>query len=117
MNRGGFTPLLYAAREGCIACAKHLIDGKADINLADPERTSPLVLALMNFHFDFAAYLIEAGADVDKWDFYGQTPLYVAIDMNTLPIGGRPDLRPRTITTGCRWRSCCSSTARIPTSS
>jgi ankyrin repeat protein len=42
--------------------------------------------------FDTAAYLITAGADVNKWDFYGDTPLYVAIDMNTLPRGGRPDL-------------------------
>jgi ankyrin repeat protein len=39
-----------------------------------------------------ARFLIQAGADVDKWDLYGQTPLYVAVDMNTLPRGGRPDL-------------------------
>ncbi len=37
MNRGGFTPLLYAAREGCIECARELLKGKADINLADPD--------------------------------------------------------------------------------
>lgn len=92
MNRGGFTPLLYAAREGCVECARELLAGKADINLADPERSSPLLVALMNLHFDFAATLIKAGADVDMWDLYGQTPLYVAIDMNTLPRGGRPDL-------------------------
>ncbi len=54
----------------------------------------------MNLHFDFAAFLIEAGADVDKWDSYGQTPLYVAIDMNTLPRGGRPDLPSEDLTTG-----------------
>lgn len=92
MNRGGFTPLLYAAREGCIDCARALLAGKADINLADPERTSPLLLAIMNFHFDFASLLIKSGADVDLWDLYGQSPLYVAIDLNTLPRGGRPDL-------------------------
>ena len=92
MNRGGFTPLLYAAREGCIDCARELLAGKADINLTDPERCSPLLVALLNLHFDLAAMLIKAGADVDLWDLYGQTPLYVAIDMNTLPRGGRPDL-------------------------
>ena len=92
MNHGGFTPLLYAAREGCIECAKYLIKAKADINFPDPEGATPLVLALMNMRFDFATYLITAGADVNKWDFYGDTPLYVAIDMNTLPRGGRPDL-------------------------
>ena len=28
----------------------------------------------MNMRFDLAAYLITAGADVNKWDFYGNTP-------------------------------------------
>ncbi len=42
----------------------------------------------MNLHFDLAAYLIEAGADVDKWDLYGRTPLYMAADTNTLPVMG-----------------------------
>ena len=88
MNRGGFTPLLYAAREGCIECAKALLAGKADVNLADPERSSPLLVALMNLHFDFAAYLIKAGADVDLWDLYGQTPLYVAgLERGVRPMG------------------------------
>ncbi len=100
MNRGGFTPLLYAAREGCIECARALLAGKADINLTDPERTSPLLLAVMNFRFDFASFLIKAGADVDLWDLFGQSPLYVAIDLNTLPRGGRPDLPSEDATTG-----------------
>jgi uncharacterized protein len=100
MNHGGFTPLLYAAREGCIECAKYLVKAKADLNLPDPDGTTPLILALMNMRFDFASYLIAAGADVNKWDFYGDTPLYVAIDMNTLPRGGRPDLPSLDNTTG-----------------
>lgn len=88
----GLTPLLYAAREGCIECARHLLAAGADINLPDPDGTTPLVIALMNLHFDFARFLIEAGADVNRWDFFGRTALYVAIDMNTLPRGGRADL-------------------------
>jgi uncharacterized protein len=92
MNHGGFTPLLYAAREGCIECAKNLLKAKADINLPDPDGLTPLVLAITNMRFDFAGYLISAGADVNKWDFWGRTPLYSAIDLNTLPRGGRPDL-------------------------
>jgi ankyrin repeat protein len=92
MNHGGFTPLLYAAREGCIECGKILLKAKADINLPDPDGLTPLVLALTNMRFDFAAMLIEAGADVNKWDFWGRTPLYSAVDLNTLPRGGRPDL-------------------------
>jgi ankyrin repeat protein len=88
MNRGGFTALLYAAREGCIDCARNLVEGGADIDLPDPERVTPLGLAINNQHFDLAAYLIEAGADVDKWDLFGRSPLYQAIDMNTLPTQG-----------------------------
>jgi ankyrin len=88
---GGFTPLLYAAREGCVECARHLIEGGAAIDLADPEQISPLLMAVLNGHFDLAAYLIKAGANPGKWDWYGRTPLYAAVDLNTLPRGGRPD--------------------------
>jgi uncharacterized protein len=88
---GGLTPLLYAAREGCLDCAKYLADAGADLNLADPEQVSPLLLAVLNGHFDLAAYFIQKGANPGKWDWYGRTPLYAAVDLNTLPRGGRPD--------------------------
>lgn len=88
MNQGGFTALLYAAREGCIECARELVAGGADLDLPDPHRVTPLNMALLNLHFDLAAYLIEAGADVNKWDLYGRSPLYLAADMNTLPLMG-----------------------------
>ncbi len=91
-NHGGFTPLIYAARVGCIECAKALLKAHADINLPDPDGETPLLLSIINMHFNFASYLIGAGADVNRWDFYGQTPLYATIDMATLPTGGRPDL-------------------------
>src|SRR5690606_5411947 len=45
---GGFTPLLYAARSGCVACAEALLDAGADINLTDPDRVTPLLLATVN---------------------------------------------------------------------
>ena len=95
---GGLTPLLYVAREGCVECAKSLVEGGADLNLADPEQVSPLLLAILNGHYDLAAYLIQKGASPGKWDWYGRTPLYAAVDMNTIPRGGRPD-RPSLDTT------------------
>src|SRR6185436_9376531 len=55
---------------------------------------------VLNGHFDLAAYLIEKGADVNKWDWYGRTPLYAAVDMNTLPRGGRPDRPSLDVTPG-----------------
>jgi ankyrin repeat protein len=88
---GGFTALLYAAREGCAGCAKYLAEAGADLNLTDPEGATPLLMSTLNGNFDVAAYLIRKGANVNKWDWYGQTPLYAAVDLNTLPHGGRPD--------------------------
>jgi ankyrin repeat protein len=88
MNRGGLTALLYAAREGCIDCAKHLLAGGADIDLPDPEGITALNLAITNLHFDFAVHLIDAGANVDQWDLFGRSPVYMAADVNTLPVNG-----------------------------
>ena len=88
---GGLTPLLYAAREGCVDCAAALVDGGADINLPDPENISPLLLAVINMRFDAAALLIERGANPNHIDFWGRAPLYAAVDLNTIPRGGRPD--------------------------
>jgi ankyrin repeat protein len=88
---GGFTALLLAAREGCAPCAQALIDGHADINLSNPENITPLLEAILNARFDTAKVLIEAGADVNRWDVWGRAPLYSAIDYNTTPRGGRPD--------------------------
>jgi ankyrin repeat protein len=88
---GGFTPLLYAARQGCLDCARKLVAAGAAIDLTDPDGVTPLLSALLNAHFDTAKYLLEMGANVNKWDFWGRTPLYAAVDFNTLPHGGRPD--------------------------
>src|SRR5690606_22449574 len=54
---GGFTPLLYAARSGCVDCAAALIEAGADVNLTDPDRVTPLLLATVNLSFDTAALL------------------------------------------------------------
>jgi ankyrin repeat protein len=88
LNKGGFTPLLYAAREGCVECARHLIAAGADPDLDDPDRVTPLLLSLLNLHFEFAAFLIESGANVDRWDLFGRSPLYMAADVSTLPVKG-----------------------------
>ena len=100
MNKGGFSPLLYAARQGCTACVAILANGGADLNATDPDRISALNLALINLHFDTAVALIEAGADVNQWDIFGRAPLYNAIDLNTLPIGGRTDIPSEDVHTG-----------------
>jgi ankyrin repeat protein len=85
LAQGGLTPLMFAARTGCIECAELLLSAGADINLTDPYGVTPLVVATLNLQNDFAAFLVEKGADIDQWDLYGRTPLYVAIDMVDYP--------------------------------
>jgi len=85
LAQGGLTPLMFAARTGCIECAELLLRAGADINLTDPYGVTPLVVAALNLQNDFAAYLVEKGADINQWDLYGRTPLYVAIDMMDYP--------------------------------
>jgi ankyrin repeat protein len=85
LPQGGLTPLMFAARTGCIECAELLLDAGADINFTDPYGVTPLVVATLNLQNDFAAYLVEKGADLNQWDLYGRTPLYVAIDMMDYP--------------------------------
>jgi ankyrin repeat protein len=88
MNKGGFTPLHYAAREGCAACVQNLLAAGADPDSEDPDRETPLLLALENMHFDTAAVLVKGGADLDKWDLFGRSPVYMAADVSTLPTKG-----------------------------
>jgi ankyrin repeat protein len=84
LDRGGFTPLLYAVRENCRGCVEVLLKHKVDVNLPDPSGVVPMSIAMMNSNWDIAKRLIEAGADVNQWDIYGQAPLHVAIgNMNS----------------------------------
>ncbi len=78
-NAGGLTPLLYAARENCLACVDVLLKHRVDIDLPDPDGVAPVTIAIMNNNWDVARRLIEAGCDVNQWDMYGQSPLYSAI--------------------------------------
>jgi ankyrin repeat protein len=92
LDPGGYTPLLYAAREGCVGCIEALLDGGADINLSDLWAQTPLHLATLNLHYDAANALIERGADVKRWDWWGRTALYNAIDLHQMTSSSRGDL-------------------------
>jgi uncharacterized protein len=100
LDSGGFTPLLYAARENCMACVDVLLGNGADIDLPDPVGVSPLLVAIMNSNWDLAKQLIEAGADVNQWDIYGQAPLFALVGGYTRLDGGRGSIDPLNETDG-----------------
>jgi ankyrin repeat protein len=100
LDSGGFTPLLYAVRENCIACVDVLLTNGADIDLPDPDGVSPLHVAVMNANWDLAKQLIDAGADVDQWDIYGEAPLFTAVGNHSKIDGGRASIDPLNQTKG-----------------
>ena len=75
-SNGGFTPLLFAVREGKIAAAKTLLEAGADLNESLPARRgggsaaadaepglNAFMLAVGNVHYELAAFLLDKGAD------------------------------------------------------
>ena len=87
---GGFSPLMFAAREGCVECAKVLADAGANLNLADPDSITPMVNAIINGHYDVAGFLLDKGADPNLADKTGRAALYAAVDAHTMPASNRP---------------------------
>jgi ankyrin repeat protein len=91
LPRGGWSAVMYAAREGAASAARALAEAGANLDLTDPEGTSALIIAIINGHWDTASVLVEKGADVNLADIKGMTPLYAAVDMHTLgDTFGRP---------------------------
>lgn len=90
------TPLLFATRQGNLELTQLLIAMGADIELADANGISPLINAILNHsivnvnrsgnsdHLAIAQYLVQAGANVNATDWYGQTPLWAAVDVRNL---------------------------------
>jgi len=91
LPRGGWTPLMYAARQGASTAVRALAETGANLNLVDPDGSTALVLAIINAHYDLAATLLDKGADPNIGDTSGMSALYAAVDMNTLDeTPGRP---------------------------
>ncbi|MGH8149015.1 MAG: ankyrin repeat domain-containing protein [Steroidobacteraceae bacterium] len=93
-DTGGLTPLMFAARENCLACVNVLIAHHVNIDQADPDGYAPVTIAILNADWDIAKRLIEAGCDVNQWDIYGQGPLYAAVDMGNVVSDGRNPTDP-----------------------
>jgi ankyrin repeat protein len=86
LPRGGWTALMFAARQNAKDAAAMLADLKADLNASDPDGTSALQLAVLNVHYDMATLLLRKGADPNVADNSGMTALYATVDMRS-PAG------------------------------
>lgn len=90
-GHGGLTALLHAAREGHAEAAWALLDGGAEIDQPSAgDGTSPLLMALINGHFDLGARLLERGADPNVASHAGATPLFAAINTHWAPKSRYP---------------------------
>ncbi len=78
---GGLTPLLYAARAGCLGCVKAMVGAGVDVDRPNPDGMTPMIIALDNGSPAVAQYLLDHGANPNTWDWWGRTPLYVAVTM------------------------------------
>ena len=75
--------------------------------LPTPEGITPLMTALDNQHNDVAKLLMDKGANLNVWDWWGRTALWIAVDRKAAGGGGGGGLaavgrrRPRCVE---RWR-------------
>ncbi|HLH44702.1 MAG TPA: ankyrin repeat domain-containing protein [Bryobacteraceae bacterium] len=90
---GGLTPLVFAAREDCLECARILVQAGADVNQTSRYGWTPLLTAVQNRHYQLAKYLLEHGADPNIKNKGGWTPLYLAVDNRNIEGGDYP-VRP-----------------------
>ena len=92
----GFTPLLFAARDGRAEVVRALLKAGVDVNATtEPKKpnpkapsngTSALILAVENGHYELALALIEAGADPND-QRSGFTPLHMMSWVRKPPRG------------------------------
>jgi ankyrin repeat protein len=97
--RGGYTPLLFAARSGDVESVKLLLQKGADANDSSPDGMTVLVLAAHSGHGGVGALLLENGADPNAAGI-GYSALHAAVlrsDLNLvkalLAHGATPDPR------------------------
>ncbi len=91
---GGLTPLVYAARENCMECARILVEAGADVNQRTFYGWTPLLVATQNRHYKLGAYFLEHGANPNTPNNGGWSPLYLATDNRNIEGGDYPVRAP-----------------------
>ena len=88
---GGLTPLLFAARQGCVDCAQILLKAGAKINAADPDGISSGADRRSSTGTTMPRRSCSTRARIRIWPTdTGRTALFSAVDFNTMPVSNRP---------------------------
>lgn len=88
---GGLSALHLAVRDGQASSVAALLEAGADIDQpTDGDRTTPLLMATINGHFDLAMMLLERGADPNLTSDANATPLYTTINTQWIPKSRHP---------------------------
>jgi ankyrin repeat protein len=85
VDKGGSTPLLFAARSGDLESAKLLVAAGAGVDDRAPDGYSAMQLASHSGHSELARWLLDRGADPNAADV-GFTTLHTAVLTGDLPL-------------------------------
>ncbi len=79
-DKGGWTPLHFAAQEGDLEVAEILVNAGANITLKDLNGNTPLWVATMNSYHSAQVInlLLESGADPTQPNDHGVSPVEIA---------------------------------------
>ena len=89
--QGGHTALLLAVREGQAAAVDALLDGGANINqVSGGDRTSPMLMAAINGHYDLVLRLLQRGGNPNLVSDAGAAPLFAVLNKEWAPTTRTP---------------------------
>jgi ankyrin repeat protein len=80
-RQGGFTALHYACRDGYAEAAALLLDAGMDKNgRTEGDRSSPMLVSIINGQYDIAMSLLERGGDPNLASDDGVAPLFAVLN-------------------------------------
>lgn len=81
----GGTAIWHAVSHNQFETIKYLLEQGADVNIMDPQMSSPLYKEVHNNNFEIVEYLLQKGANVDKGTS-DLTPLYFGVQGNNIQM-------------------------------
>lgn len=92
-SRAGYDALFFAVRAGDIPSVQLLLGAGVPVDSPAPDGTSPLVVAIINAHWELAAWLLDNGANPNE-GAPGGSPLHTAIRIRNPEYVATPDAVP-----------------------